>query len=155
MDAVAASAEALTSQALVILDATRGLLTQLDALAGYLAHRPDCRPGAGCTCGLDETLRRAQLASARITGARAPALRIAMPNADQFLQTGTVMTLLHEKGYGFIKGDDGIEYFFHRSNADDFRIWRKARPCGSPPAAAPKARAPLPSRFATRRPSNE
>lgn len=35
--------------------------------------------------------------------------------------TGTVKMLQTEKGFGFIRGvDDGMEYFFHRSAADDF-----------------------------------
>ena len=29
--------------------------------------------------------------------------------------TGTIKTLLTEKGCGFIKGEDGVDYFFHRS----------------------------------------
>lgn len=28
---------------------------------------------------------------------------------------GTVIRLFSDKGYGFIKGEDGKEYFFHRS----------------------------------------
>jgi cold shock CspA family protein len=34
--------------------------------------------------------------------------------------TGTVRTLKREKCYGFIHALDGHEYFFHRSDADDF-----------------------------------
>lgn len=34
--------------------------------------------------------------------------------------TGTVSGLKLEKGYGFITGDDGVEYFFHRTDAPDF-----------------------------------
>lgn len=30
---------------------------------------------------------------------------------------GTIRTLMDQKGYGFINGNDGKEYFFHR---DDF-----------------------------------
>jgi len=29
--------------------------------------------------------------------------------------TGTVKNVNHDKGYGFIRGKDGAEYFFHRS----------------------------------------
>lgn len=29
--------------------------------------------------------------------------------------TGTVIRLMSDKGFGFIKGEDGREYFFHRS----------------------------------------
>jgi cold shock CspA family protein len=30
-------------------------------------------------------------------------------------QTGRVVRLVREKGFGFIKGTDGLEYFFHHS----------------------------------------
>ena len=36
--------------------------------------------------------------------------------------TGTVKTLNVEKGFGFIKGQDGVEYFFHRSALKNARI---------------------------------
>jgi CspA family cold shock protein len=29
--------------------------------------------------------------------------------------TGTIRTLVTDKGFGFIKGEDGVDYFFHRS----------------------------------------
>jgi len=29
---------------------------------------------------------------------------------------GTIIKLVKEKGFGFIKGNDGVEYFFHRSS---------------------------------------
>lgn len=32
--------------------------------------------------------------------------------------TGTISTYATEKGYGFIKGDDGKDYFFHKSAVD-------------------------------------
>jgi len=42
-------------------------------------------------------------------------------NAHEEWITGTVKMLQPDKGFGFIRGvDDGIEYFFHRSAADDF-----------------------------------
>ena len=31
---------------------------------------------------------------------------------------GTVKKVVHDRGFGFIKGDDGEEYFFHRSGVD-------------------------------------
>ena len=34
--------------------------------------------------------------------------------------TGSVKSLHMTKGFGFILGDDGAEYFFHRSSAGDF-----------------------------------
>lgn len=30
--------------------------------------------------------------------------------------TGTIKMTNNEKSFGFIKGTDGVEYFFHRSN---------------------------------------
>ena len=32
--------------------------------------------------------------------------------------TGTIKTFVEEKGYGFIKGDDGKDYFFHENNVN-------------------------------------
>jgi cold shock protein len=37
------------------------------------------------------------------------------------MQNGTIKKLVQERGFGFITGEDGQEYFFHRSGvADDF-----------------------------------
>lgn len=33
-------------------------------------------------------------------------------------QTGSIKKLVRDKGFGFIRGDDGIEYFFHRSGLE-------------------------------------
>jgi cold shock protein len=35
------------------------------------------------------------------------------------MSTGTVNKLVTERGFGFISGDDGKEYFFHRSGVED------------------------------------
>jgi CspA family cold shock protein len=32
------------------------------------------------------------------------------------MSTGTVKKLVSERGFGFITGDDGKDYFFHRSS---------------------------------------
>ena len=32
--------------------------------------------------------------------------------------TGNVKKVVSERGFGFIRGDDGEEYFFHRSGLD-------------------------------------
>jgi len=34
--------------------------------------------------------------------------------------TGTICRLVLDKGFGFLRGTDGIEYFFHRSAVADF-----------------------------------
>jgi CspA family cold shock protein len=33
---------------------------------------------------------------------------------------GTIKKLVPDRGFGFIAADDGKEYFFHRSGAQDF-----------------------------------
>jgi CspA family cold shock protein len=33
---------------------------------------------------------------------------------------GTIKKLVPERGFGFIKGDDGEEYFFHRNEIENF-----------------------------------
>jgi len=33
---------------------------------------------------------------------------------------GTIKKLVSERGFGFIAGSDGSEYFFHRDGTDDF-----------------------------------
>jgi len=33
--------------------------------------------------------------------------------------TGSIKRLVRERGFGFIAGDDGQEYFFHRSGVDN------------------------------------
>lgn len=36
--------------------------------------------------------------------------------------TGIIKTYLNEKNYGFIKGDDGKDYFFHQSSIDKYDL---------------------------------
>lgn len=38
---------------------------------------------------------------------------------DMQRQSGTVVKWMPDKGFGFIRGDDGAEYFFHRSGVQD------------------------------------
>lgn len=34
------------------------------------------------------------------------------------MNTGSIKRLVHDRGFGFIAGDDGQEYFFHRGGLD-------------------------------------
>ncbi len=36
------------------------------------------------------------------------------------MTTGTIKKLVPDRGFGFIAAEDGTEYFFHRSGAQDF-----------------------------------
>lgn len=36
------------------------------------------------------------------------------------MQNGTIKKVVSDRGFGFIKADDGQEYFFHRSSVTDF-----------------------------------
>jgi len=35
------------------------------------------------------------------------------------MSTGTIKKVVYERGFGFIAGEDGKEYFFHRSGVED------------------------------------
>jgi ATP-dependent DNA helicase RecG len=49
--------------------------------------------------------------------------KIAVQQAVEQVLGGTVARLRDEEGYGFINGDDGEEYFFHRSNLTTEVSW--------------------------------
>lgn len=34
------------------------------------------------------------------------------------MSSGTIKKVASDRGFGFIVGDDGVEYFFHRSGVD-------------------------------------
>jgi cold shock protein len=36
------------------------------------------------------------------------------------MQNGTIKKLVADRGFGFITGDDGKDYFFHRSATSEF-----------------------------------
>jgi CspA family cold shock protein len=55
--------------------------------------------------------RPATRAAAVVAAARRPSLR------EAIVKTGTIARLLADKGFGFVRGSDGQEYFFHRSGA--------------------------------------
>lgn len=40
---------------------------------------------------------------------------------------GTISKVIAEKGFGFIKGDDGQEYFVHRSAVRDGAVFEQLR----------------------------
>jgi len=52
--------------------------------------------------------------------------------------TGKVVRLIADKGFGFIHGPDGREYFFHRSAAPDFDRLIEGSAVAFVPAEAPK-----------------
>jgi cold shock CspA family protein len=60
-----------------------------------------------------------------------------MPREPDTL-TGTIKTILPEKGWGFILGTDNREYFFHRSSTTDFDALRVGRAVRFLPTQGPK-----------------
>ena len=53
---------------------------------------------------------------------------------------GTVKRLVHEKGFGFVAGQDGREYFFHQSACQDthFSDLREGQAVTFEPGQGPK-----------------
>ena len=41
--------------------------------------------------------------------------------------SGTVKRLVRDKGFGFIQGNDGGEWFFHQSSCEDFESLREGQ----------------------------
>jgi CspA family cold shock protein len=41
--------------------------------------------------------------------------------------TGTISKLISDKGFGFIQGEDGQEYFMHRSAVRDGSVFEQLR----------------------------
>jgi cold shock protein len=41
--------------------------------------------------------------------------------------TGTIAKLMSDKGFGFIQGEDGQEYFMHRSAVRDGSVFEQLR----------------------------
>jgi cold shock CspA family protein len=52
--------------------------------------------------------------------------------------TGTIIKLVKDKGFGFIKGSDGNEYFFHRSSTDIFEQLQEGESVRFVPTHPPK-----------------
>jgi CspA family cold shock protein len=40
------------------------------------------------------------------------------------MATGTIKRIVSERGFGFIAGADGTEYFFHRNSVENFDALR-------------------------------
>ena len=40
------------------------------------------------------------------------------------MATGTIKRLVSDRGFGFIAGTDGTEYFFHRNSVENFDALR-------------------------------
>jgi cold shock CspA family protein len=54
------------------------------------------------------------------------------------IETGTVVRLLADKGFGFIRVPEGVEYFFHRSASLDFDSLVIGTPVAFLPTTSPK-----------------
>jgi len=52
--------------------------------------------------------------------------------------TGTVKTIALGKGFGFLAGDDGTEYFFHKSETPDFEALDRGTAVTFLPGSGPK-----------------
>jgi cold shock CspA family protein len=52
--------------------------------------------------------------------------------------TGTIKTILPEKGWGFVRGTDYREYFFHHSGTHDFTGLRVGTAVRFVPTEGPK-----------------
>jgi len=54
-------------------------------------------------------------------------------------QKGTIVRLISDKGFGFIKAGDGKEYFFHQSGVrEDFSRLREGQEVEFDPTQGPK-----------------
>jgi CspA family cold shock protein len=47
-----------------------------------------------------------------------PGINFAKELATDVAQNGTIKRLVMDRGFGFLSGEDGKEYFFHRSSVD-------------------------------------
>lgn len=39
--------------------------------------------------------------------------------------TGIITRMLTTRGFGFVKGDDGLEYFMHAKDVDERQAWEQ------------------------------
>jgi cold shock CspA family protein len=54
--------------------------------------------------------------------------------------TGTVKRVVPERGFGFIEDNRGTEYFFHRTNVEDFDALRGGETATFEPEEGPKGK---------------
>jgi CspA family cold shock protein len=50
--------------------------------------------------------------------ATGPGITLRRSLATDVAQNGTIKRLVMDRGFGFLSGEDGKEYFFHRSSVD-------------------------------------
>jgi len=55
---------------------------------------------------------------ARPGNAARPGITFAKELATDVAQNGTIKRLVMDRGFGFLSGEDGKEYFFHRSSVE-------------------------------------
>lgn len=60
------------------------------------------------------------------------------PIGGRQLIAGTVKTIALGKGFGFLAGADGVEYFFHQSQTPDFEAMDRGTPVRFIPGTGPK-----------------
>jgi cold shock CspA family protein len=54
---------------------------------------------------------------------------------------GKVVRVVSDKGFGFIRAEDGLDYFFHKSGISDGRVWEQivvGHQCVFEPVEGPK-----------------
>lgn len=51
---------------------------------------------------------------------------------------GTIKRLVQDKGFGFVRGPEGTEYFFHRSECADFDHLQDGQKVTFEPGEGPK-----------------
>jgi CspA family cold shock protein len=55
---------------------------------------------------------------------RPVAFYVGFEEKEHQMATGTIKRIVSERGFGFIAGADGTEYFFHRNSVENFDALR-------------------------------
>jgi cold shock protein len=55
---------------------------------------------------------------------RPVAFQVGFEEKEHQMATGTIKRIVSERGFGFIAGADGTEYFFHRNSVENFDALR-------------------------------